>query len=461
MENLPFVANNFAVLPPMGMLYASSLLKEEGHETEVIDVKAEGLDKRETIKKLEDFSPDLIGVMVIPYTANIAMDWAEYIKGEMEVPIVAGNYGMIRYPEAVVSNDFIDYGVMGSARGVLTKLVKHLEGERESIENVSGIVYKNKDNEVIVNEPDCQTENLDKLPWPDRDSIDNSKYYTMASKKRPMTLLITSYGCTFQCEFCDMGDFGYSGRNPKDVVDELEYCIEKYGIKEVDIFDRDFLIEKDRAKEICREFVDRGLDITWSCRTRVDLVDRETLELMKEAGCRLILYGIESGNQEILDRDHKEITLEETREAVETTNDVGIETLGFFIIGHQGETEEEIKETIEFAKELPLDYAQFFKMSGKPGAPLYDQITEELGYDYFEKLIRGEIDVSDMPRPWTDLTNEELEEWAFRGYKEFYLRPRYIFKKLKNLESFSEFYKNCRIALKMIWSSLSGEYASR
>lgn len=450
MENLPFVANNFAVLPPMGMMYASSIMKEGGHEADIIDVKAEGLDKGEVIERLGDVSPDMIGLMIIPYTARIALDWAEEIKKEIDKPLVAGNYAMLRYPEAVLSNEFIDYGIVGSSRKALPKLAEYIEGNREDLEDIEGIAYTDEKDEVVINRPEDSTENWNDLPWPDRDSIDNSLYYTMASKRRPMTILITSYGCTYSCDFCDMGDFGYSRRDPEDVVDEAEYCVKEYGIKEFDIFDRDFLIEKERAKEICKKFIERELNVKWSCRTRVDQVDRETLELMKKAGCRLILYGIESGNDEILEREHKDITLNGVRSAIRTTNEVGIETLGFFIIGHPNETEKDIKKTIELSKELPLDYAQFFKMSGKPGAKLYDEITEELGYDYFEKLVRGDEEVHDIPRPWTDLSDEELEHWAFQGYKEFYLRPSYIIKRLGNLSSFSELYKNIRVALKII-----------
>lgn len=115
MENLLFAANNFGVFPPLGMMYASSILKEEGHETTIIDVKAENLSREEVLEKIRKFNPDLIGVMIIPYTARIALDWAKYLRKNLGVPIITGNYGMIYYPEAVLSNDFIDYGIVGSA----------------------------------------------------------------------------------------------------------------------------------------------------------------------------------------------------------------------------------------------------------------------------------------------------------------------------------------------------------
>ena len=454
MENVSFTANNFGVLPPLGMMYASALLKEEGYETQIVDVKAEGLSEQEVKQKIEDFDPDVIGVMVIPYTGGIAMEWAERMDEWFDVPIVAGNYGVQLYPEAVLSNDFIDYINIGSARNTLSKLLEYIDGNRESIEGVEGLGYKTDDGEMFINDREKRTEDFDRLPWPDRDAIDNSNYTSMLARKRPFTLVVTSYGCIYNCDFCDMGSFGYSERTPEDVVDEIEYCVEEYGVKEIDIFDRDFLIKKEKAREICKEMIDRDIEVDWSCRARVDEVNEGLLELMSDAGCRAILYGIESGDQRILDTEHKGITLEEIRKGLRMTKDAGIDTLGFFIIGHEGETEETIRQTIEMSKELPIDYAQFFRMSGKPGASLYDQITDELGYDYFEKLIRGEEVVRDLPRPWTKFSNDELEEFVLEAYREFYLRPEFIIGELRRARSFRRLMEISKVGAEFIYDNI-------
>ncbi len=452
MENLSVTSNNFAVLPPMGPLYVSSILKEEGHEVEVIDIKAEKLSRKQVFERIREFNPDIIGGLIIPYTARIALEWYEDIKEEFGVPIMVGNHGMKQYPEAVMSNECIDYGVTGSALKAVPMLLEKLENGEEDLDEVPNLAYR-EDGEVKINYPDENVEDLNKLPWPDRESINNNLYYSMASKKKPFTLLITSYGCMFQCDFCDMGSFGYSERSSEDVVDEIEYLINDLGIKEIDIFDRDFLINKERSLEIMDGIIERGLDFRWTCRTRVDEVDRDTLEKMYESGCRLIMYGIESGNQDILDEEHKGITLEQVEKAVKTTKEVGIQVLGFFIIGHKGETEEKIRKTIDFAKSLPLDYAQFFKLSGKPGAKLYEDITDELGYDYFEKLIKKEIDVHRLPRPWTDMSNDELESWVSKAYNEFYLRPSYLFRRALQIRSFHELNKLAKVGIKMVFTT--------
>lgn len=458
MENLPFVANNFGTLPPIGLMHVSSILQENGHETDIIDVKAEGLSRDDVINKLKNFDPDLIGFMVIPYTVKITLDWIQYVKEMIDVPVLVGNYAMLHYPEAIVSREYVDYGIIGSARESLPILVDHIENGGKGLGEVEGLAFCNS-GEIVTNYPEGKTEDLKKLPRPDRKSIDNSNYFSMASNNRPFTILTTSYGCTYDCSFCDMGDFGYSEKSVKDVLDEIEHCVEDLGIKEIDIFDRDFLIKRGRAMEICEGIIERGLDFKWSCRARVDEVDDKLLELMNRAGCRLILYGIESGSQEILDRDHKGINLEEIEEGLRLTKEAGIETLGFFIIGHEGETEKQARKTIEFSKELPLDYAQFFKMTAKPGTKLYEDVVEELGYDYFEELIKGNVDESDLPRPWTDLSNEEIEGLVWEAYQEFYLRPGYIIKRLVNIDSLSELKKYVKAGIKILSKKFEGLFA--
>lgn len=451
MENLEFVSNNFGKFPPLGLMYVSSILKSHGHDVIIIDSNVEGLSKKETVSRIKEFNPNLVGFMLTIFMGGETLKWARYVKEKTGLPIIVGNYAMVHYPESIISNDFVDYGIIGSARESLPRLIDSLENNND-IKNIEGIAFKDSDGKLIINMPKDITEDLNKLPFPDRDSIDNSKYYSMASKKKPFTIMTTSYGCPFNCDFCDMGRFGYRERDVGQVVDEIEICVKKYGIKEIDIFDRDFLINKERSRKICEKIIERGIEVDWSCRTRVDQVDEDILKLMKDAGCRLILYGIESGDQKILDNEHKGIKLSQIKNSIQITKDIGIETLGFIIIGHPGDTIETIRKTINFSKELPLDYVQFFKMSGKPGAKLYDQIVDEMGYDYFEKFLRLDIDERDLPRPWTDLSSEEIEKWVSRAYVEFYMRPKYLFKRLVNVRSPNEFLKYLRVGAEMLYS---------
>ena len=152
---------------------------------------------------------------------------------------------------------------------------------------------------------------------------------------------------------------------------------------------------------------------------------------MKRAGFRLIMYGIESGNDDILKREHKGIRKEQIKKAIELTKNAEIKTLGFFIIGHKGESKETIRETIMFMRELPLDYVQFFHMVVKPGTEVYDEMKKDMGYDYFDAVLRGNIKERHILLPWTKLSNREINRWILRAYFSFYFRKGYINKILK------------------------------
>lgn len=429
MENIKFVEKYLRILPPLGLMYVSSIIKEHGRDCLIIDAVAENLSKKQVEKILKKYKADVIGFSLVVPTRSQVFDWAKYIKEKFRVPIIFGGYATLYYPEEIASNDFIDYVIIGSARKSLPKLLEALENNLE-IDKIDGIAFK-KDGKVIINYPK-DFEDINSLPFPDRKSLNNNLYYSIISENRPYSVMITSSGCIYKCDFCPMGKFPYKEREVNKVVEEFEKCY-KLGIKEIDIFDDNFLFNKERVKEICREIIRKGIKIKWTCRARVDSVDYETLKLMKEAGCRMIFYGIESGNEEILKREHKGITKQIIKEALEITKRAGLKTMGFFIIGHRGESRESIKETIQFACKLPLDYAQFFHMVVKPGTKLYEEIKKEMGYDYFSELLKGNIKMKKLPITWTKLNDKEIKRWVIKAYISFYFRKKHIPKLLKIL----------------------------
>lgn len=424
MENIKFVERRLRVLPPLSLMYVSSLLKNHGHDCIIIDAVAENLSKREILKKLRKFNPEMIGFSILVPARGKLFRWASYIKKKLSLPIIVGGHILLYYPEAILSNEFIDYAIIGSAIPSLPKLIDAIENGRE-LDAIEGIAFK-KNGKIVVNYPKDIRKKLDLLPFPDREGINNLIYNSIASEYKPYTIMVTSSGCIYKCDFCPMGRLPYEERSIKKVLNEIEKCVYKYGIKEIDIQDENFLLDKERAIKIMEEIIKRRINIKFSCRARVDNIDKEILEIMKKSGCRLIMFEIESGNEEILRREHKGITKNQIIEAIETTKNMGIKTLGFFIIGHKGESKDTIKETIKFSKELPLDYVQFFHMVVKPGTKLYDEIKESMGYDYFDAVLRGNEKEKDFPLPWTELSNREIRKWVAKAYFSFYFRRGYF-----------------------------------
>jgi len=252
------------------------------------------------------------------------------------------------------------------------------------------------------------------------------------------------------CTFCEAGKTAYNPRSPMTVVNEMQECHDRYGVREIDIFDYEFPMVRERTLAICRELKKRNLDLTWACRSRVDTVNGELLEEMYQSGCRRIYYGIESGSQETLDEIEKGITLKQITETIGLTKEIGIRPLGFFLVGVPGETKSSVKRTVRFAKKLDLDYVQFSKLTAKPLTGMWKKMVAETGYDYWKEYILGRTEEKVLPRPWTDLTNEEIDRLTRWAYVSYHSRPGFLFRMVLQVRSFDEFKRKFRAFLDMV-----------
>lgn len=261
--------------------------------------------------------------------------------------------------------------------------------------------------------------------------------------------MITSRGCTFQCSFCEQRTGNIRYRSPENVVDEMEECQNRYGVREIDIFDPLFTINKKRVIEICKEIQKRKLKLAWSCRSRVDTIDEETLIEMKKSGCYRIYYGIESGDEEILRNIKKNTKISQIKKSINLTKKTGILAFGYFMLGNPGETKKSIIKTIKLAKELPLDYAQFSRSSILPGTAQYEEWMKYYKEDYWNDFVKyGKI--KEMKRLNTKLSDKELNFFIKKAYREFYFRPIQIFRILKNIKTVDEFLRYAKAGISMI-----------
>jgi anaerobic magnesium-protoporphyrin IX monomethyl ester cyclase len=224
------------------------------------------------------------------------------------------------------------------------------------------------------------------------------------------------------------------------VVDEMELYSTRHGIKDIKFFDDTFTVNRQRVLDICDEIRKRNLSMTWSVRARVNSVDYELLKAMKNSGLTSISFGIESGNQRVLDNLQKGITLEQSVAAVSNCRRLGIATLGDFIIGNPGEKNEEIRETIRFAKRLKLDFAQFTIMTPYPSTDLYRMGLEEnvIKSDYWAEFAKSPAKTFVTP-VWEEFyTKKELVGWLKKAYRSFYFRPWYIVGRVFKMKSWQE-----------------------
>lgn len=447
-ENLSTVDDEFSLAPPIILAYIAAILEAHAHEVLLIDARTLNLSKEEVCGRIRDFKADMLGFRAETYHFHDALQWMRYLKRHLNIPVLAGGVNLSLYPEETLKHKTIDYGVIGQAIKSLPALLKALAAG-ESIANIPGLGYKQKDGEIIINPIQDKAIDFDSYPMPARHLLPNNKYYSFISQRKNFTIMLTSVGCPFGCTFCAIPPV-YNARSAVSVLKEIEVCCNDFHIREIDFFDAVFFMSRERDIEIMRELKRRKLDLEWSCRSRVDLVDEHILALAAESGCRQIYYGIESASADVLKNVNKHISKNRISQAITLSKKFGIRPMGFFMIGNPGDTFKSVRDSIKFAKELDIDYIQVCRSIAKPGTQLDRDMIQKTGRDFWREHIAGVPLQERLPAPWSSLTELEKESLAKEFYLQFYFRPQIIKKRLIQLKSFSEFRRYARVAGKMI-----------
>jgi radical SAM superfamily enzyme YgiQ (UPF0313 family) len=435
-ENLRVVQKYFGLFPPLSLAWVAGIAERAGHDVCLVDARTLNLSREQTLEILREFRPDMLGFMMTTYMYRETLGWAEFLKKHLKVPVIVGGYNLRVYPAQSVTPDTVDFGVHQQAVRTLPEFLQAFE-QGGGYADVEGLIFK-QDGNVIVNQ-DNRIVDFNEFPFPARHLLPNELYAEFPTERKNFTVMVTSLGCPKQCNFCEAGGTPYSPRRPEIVLAEIEECVTRHGIREIDIFDYEFPIIRKRAREICEGIIARNLDVIWACRARIDSVDSDLLGLMHRAGCRRIYYGIESGNQQILDTLNKGITLDQIRATIRATHDAGIQALGFFLIGAPGETRATVEQTLRFARELDLEYVQFSKLTAKPLSKYWRDLVDNSGYDYWAEYILGRTHEQALPRPWVDLTNEQIDELSLYAYKKHHGDLRFLLKHTLRVRSFAEF----------------------
>jgi radical SAM superfamily enzyme YgiQ (UPF0313 family) len=448
-ENLKVVDEEFCLAPPILLAYVAAILEKAGHKVIIVDANALKLTKEKTLNILRKFSPEIIGFRADSYWFHRVVEWANYFKSVINVRVIVGGINIDLYPKESLSYSCFDYGIVGESIETLPKLLSILE-KGESVDNIEGIVYRDK-NTIRFNSPSQRLIPFDDYPFPARHLLPNHLYHSFTSQRKNYTIMLTTTGCPYKCTFCAISKLPYRERSPKNVVGEIEECYKLYSIREIEFFDATFFINKRRSLEICEEILNRGIKIEWSCRSRVDVVDEDILKKSAEAGCKRIYYGIESVSSEVLRNIHKDIDKRQIIHAIDLTHKYGIDALGFFMVGNSNDTKETVLATIDFAKRLKLDFIQVCRAIAKPNSRLNDLLIEKYGIDYWKEYILGKRDMKRLPTLCSTLSEDELEKYARKFYKDFYFRPSYIVRRIRKLKSISEFVRYTKTALKWLF----------
>ncbi|MBU1912654.1 MAG: B12-binding domain-containing radical SAM protein [Candidatus Omnitrophica bacterium] len=424
-----------AILPPLGIAYLAAIL-EKKHVVKIIEANALRLSLDEVIDQLRDFKPDALLFSLITTDFRPNLEWIKAIKKQIDVPVIVGGPQPSIYPTETLTYDEIDFCVVGEGWETLPELLDCVAGKGD-YKSVKGIALK-ENGEIVLTEKRQAKLNINNVPFPARHLLPNESYTTILSKRRPITAIMSSSGCPFNCLYCGHS-YDVILRDPVRVVDEMEECAKKYGIKEILFYDETFSLDKHRAAMICEELIKRKLDIACTIRTRADLVDELLVKLFARAGCIRISFGIESADPEALKWLRRNLSLPQIVDAVRWAKREKIDTLGFFMIGYPGESAQGIQKTIALAKQLDLDYVQINKLVTLPDTQLYTMFKEKTGKDLWRDYVLGKADFASFAPLNSKLTVEELDMWLKKAYRSFYFRPRYILNRLRNVTSFKEF----------------------
>ena len=373
----------------------------------------------------------------------------DFKKTLPEVTILYGGPHATILPETAVVREGVDFVIMGEAEYTARDLVHYILKKQGDYREIQGICYLDEKKKPIRIQARELIKNLDELPMPAYHLLPMDKYkaYAALDVGRKFSTMITSRGCTAQCGFCtsvQMNQYKWRQRSPKVVVDEIEYLNKTFGISHMYFQDDEFTVNHKRVIDICDEIKARNIDVIWECLTRVSNVKEDILQKMYEGGCRSIIFGVECGYQEGIDRLKKFITLEQVERAVALTKKAGIQVKCSFLIGFPWESEKEIKQTIAFAKKIDADITYFNTLNPYFETPIFKEVADNNLF-VGEDATNWEKHISHGTTPMVRtkyLTAEEIAYWNGRAYFELYTRPRFIVRKLKEMRNFADLKRN-------------------
>lgn len=418
------IAINF--LPSLTLaVLAAPLLK---HNIKIIDMSLNP-SYGSLIRNLQEHKPHYICITSLTPSFDEAKKIIKLAKQYTSAKIILGGPHTSSFPESCLKESEADMVVKGEGDITLKEII-----EEKPLNKINGLYYK-WHNQIIKNSDRCYIQDLDTLPHPAWHLFDIKKYKSpkLLSKKSPVGPIETSRGCIYECTYCNKNIFGKTFRvkSPIRVLEEMKYMSD-IGFKEIHVNDDGFSTDMARGKKICRLLIKEKLDLPWVLTNgiRIDRVDEELMSLLKKSGCYRVAYGIESGNQTILNNIKKGIKLEHIRKAVKLAKKCGIETQGFFMIGLPGDTEETMQQTIDFAKSLDLDTAKVGITMPLPGTQLYKELEQQGAIKTKNlSLISQQAQQEIYKHP--NLDWEIIQKYYSEFYKQTLYSPSFIFKRFK------------------------------
>jgi len=425
---------SIASFPPLGILYLSSVLQEKGVvEVSVLDQPAKGFTIDETVNWIEKENPDILGFSTFSSSGRTAALIGKKVKEKNpNIVIVFGNHYATFNSERILRKyPSVDITVRGEGENTVIDLASCL-ANKGKLKKVQGITFRN--NKSIISTPDRPLiRDLDSLPFPDRNLIDVDYHSMIAGVNvapKKFTSIVSSRGCVYRCRFCSCTQFARNTWRPRSIENVLEelHFLASEGYKQFIFVDDSFTLNQKRVIKLCRGMRKEKIGMEWICEGRVDNCSYEMLREIAKAGCKVLYFGIESANQRILNYYNKQITPQQSKTAVKKARKAGIDVIvGSFIVGAPDETKEEIQNTIDFAKQIPIDFPQFNILGVYPGTDIWKEF-EMKGFNGGEEYWETGIAVSEICP--TAVPLHETKQMIHQAFYDFVNRPSFVLKQI-------------------------------
>lgn len=437
-------------LAPYGLMYMASALRQAGMSCKILDCYALGHGLKEAVEYVEEAKPKIVGLSIMTSQAFLACELIKQFRSRFPgMKIILGNLHADIYAEWFLSRNLADAVVHGEADQTIVELCRaYLQGDHDSLKQVNGISFSTDSGQTVQKTAQRPTlKNLDEIPLPAWDLVPYSKYrfpfyYGNPKASRPGSAqhIFTSRGCPFACTFCTVHkEMTIRYHSLPRVLEELNIIHKRLGAKYIFFMDSLFTTTPQRVTEICEGILSSGLKFDWGCEGRVSFAAKhpDMLRLMKKAGCTQIAYGVESGDQAVLDRIKKRSTVEQVEQAVLYSRDAGIEPVGLFMLGLPGDTPETMRKTIDLSKRLPFGFAQFAITTPFPGSELYYDLIREgeidaYAWNEFSQYASLSTGMERLVYVPEGLTLPDLYAWQKAALREFYLRWQPMWRSIKN-----------------------------
>lgn len=427
--------------PPLGLCYLAGVIKQEGFDVRIIDSQALGLGIGQTAGLIEKLHPKYVGISAATIAIESASELARNIKAlDPKIKVIIGGCHVSALPiETLKEYESFDVGVVGEGENTIIELISAVDNNVD-LKTVRGIVSR-QNGEVWLSAERSRIKNLDNLPYPAFDLLPEiNRFYRLPTQSlmgKNSFSLVTSRGCPGECSFCDKKVFGeyVSMHSPEYIMEMMRILHKAHKINNILFEDDNFMVSKQRLRVFSDLFRKESLDVRWSALARVDYIDKELLQIAKEAGCWQISYGIESGSQKILDFYHKGVSLSQIKETIEMTKNIGLRIKCFFMWGNPYEDRDTIAQTINFIKGLDIDDISITFFTPYPGSKIWPDIKSYGGFDGRWR----ELSCFTLVFKPSELEESFLINTRKNVLKDFYFRPKAIFSYLKRIKSVTQF----------------------